>query len=137
LPKTLNFHISLLSPTYSICPEHGYLNGEETSCHICGAETEVYSRITGYYRPLKNWNDGKQKEFKDRKEYVINTSDIIENAIKEAKQQIKSNETAKEDAHLMLFTTESCPNCTMIKQFLEKENIKYDIVAADKECRAN
>ncbi len=121
-----------LSPTYSICPEHGYLNGEEATCHICGAETEVYSRITGYYRPLKNWNDGKQKEFKDRKEYVINTTDIIENAIREAKQNIKSNSCgSKEDAHLMLFTTENCPNCKMIKQFLEKENIKYEIVLAD------
>jgi ribonucleoside-triphosphate reductase len=121
-----------LSPTYSICPEHGYLNGEKATCHICGAETEVYSRITGYYRPLKNWNDGKQKEFKDRKEYVINTTDIIENAIREAKQNIKSNSCgSKEDAHLMLFTTENCPNCKMIKQLLEKENIKYEIVAAD------
>ncbi len=65
-----------LSPTYSICNEHGYLNGEQTTCPYCGAETEVWSRITGYYRPVKNWNDGKVQEFAQRKEYVVETSDI-------------------------------------------------------------
>lgn len=60
-----------ISPTYSICSIHGYINGEEFTCPNCGKETEVYSRITGYYRPLKNWNDGKQQEYKDRKEYII------------------------------------------------------------------
>lgn len=60
-----------ISPTYSICKTHGYINGENIFCPTCGNETEVYSRITGYYRPCKNWNDGKQQEFKDRKEYSI------------------------------------------------------------------
>ena len=60
-----------LSPTYSICADHGYLAGEQTECPICGKKTEVYSRITGYYRPVQNWNDGKAQEFKDRKNYKI------------------------------------------------------------------
>jgi anaerobic ribonucleoside-triphosphate reductase len=60
-----------LSPTYSVCKEHGYLAGEQTVCPLCGKDTEVYSRITGYYRPIKNWNDGKLQEFKDRREYVV------------------------------------------------------------------
>ncbi len=58
-----------ISPTYSVCSEHGYLTGEVYKCPYCGKETEVYSRITGYYRPVKNWNDGKQEEFKDRLPY--------------------------------------------------------------------
>ena len=60
-----------LSPTYSICKEHGYLAGEQYKCPHCGATTEVYSRITGYYRPVQNWNDGKSEEFKERKVYKI------------------------------------------------------------------
>ena len=58
-----------LTPTYSICEDHGYLNGELYQCPSCGKETEVYSRITGYYRPVKHWNDGKVQEFEDRKTY--------------------------------------------------------------------
>lgn len=60
-----------MSPTYSVCPDHGYLPGEQMKCPTCGRETEVYSRITGYYRPLKNWNDGKQQEYKERREYAV------------------------------------------------------------------
>lgn len=58
-----------MSPTYSICQEHGYLDGEQYECPICGKKTEVYSRITGYYRPVQNWNDGKVQEYKNRKLY--------------------------------------------------------------------
>ncbi len=60
-----------MSPTYSICKDHGYLSGEQYTCPICGAATEVYSRITGYYRPVKNWNDGKAQEFKERRVYDV------------------------------------------------------------------
>lgn len=60
-----------MSPTYSICKEHGYLPGEQYACPECGTKTEVYSRITGYYRPVQNWNDGKSEEFKARKVYKI------------------------------------------------------------------
>ena len=58
-----------ISPSYSVCPEHGYLNGEQSICSFCGKPTEVYSRITGYYRPVQNWNEGKVQEFKDRLVY--------------------------------------------------------------------
>ena len=58
-----------LSPTYSVCKNHGYITGEVYTCPHCGEATEVNSRITGYYRPVQNWNDGKAQEFKDRKEY--------------------------------------------------------------------
>lgn len=120
-----------LSPTYSVCAEHGYIPGEVAACDKCGNETEVYSRITGYYRPLKNWNDGKQEEYKDRTEYVINEADFIQHAINQAKQEIKS--AASKNAQLKLFTTDTCPNCVMIKQYLEKHNVSYDIIIADKE----
>ena len=68
-----------ISPTYSVCKEHGYLSGEQTVCSICGRKTEVYSRITGYYRPISNWNDGKTQEYKDRKEYadILNEREAI------------------------------------------------------------
>lgn len=78
-----------LSPTYSICKNHGYLAGEVKSCPVCGEDTEIYSRITGYYRPVQNWNDGKVQEFKDRRTYNV-------------------NKTQKE---LILITTNTCPNC--------------------------
>ena len=65
-----------ISPTYSICKNHGYLNGEVDVCPDCGEETEVYSRITGYYRPIQYWNDGKVQEFKDRQVYTIGHNDI-------------------------------------------------------------
>ncbi|MBQ9360171.1 MAG: ribonucleoside triphosphate reductase [Lachnospiraceae bacterium] len=60
-----------ITPTYSVCPEHGYLAGEVKTCPKCGKQTEVYSRITGYYRPVQNWNDGKIQEFADRKTYEV------------------------------------------------------------------
>ena len=60
-----------MSPTYSVCQNHGYIKGEVYKCPTCGCDTEVYSRITGYYRPVKNWNDGKTKEFEMRKEYSL------------------------------------------------------------------
>ena len=63
-----------MSPTYSVCRDHGYLTGEQFTCPTCGKPTEVYSRITGYYRPVQNWNDGKAQEYKDRKVYNIGHS---------------------------------------------------------------
>ena len=65
-----------MSPTYSICRDHGYIVGEAHKCPQCGAATEVYSRITGYYRPVQNWNDGKTQEFKDRVVYDIMKSKL-------------------------------------------------------------
>ena len=65
-----------MSPTYSVCKDHGYLTGEQFTCPICGQKTEVYSRITGYYRPVQNWNDGKAQEYKDRLVYNIGHSHL-------------------------------------------------------------
>ncbi|NJP41580.1 ribonucleoside triphosphate reductase [Oscillospiraceae bacterium HV4-5-C5C] len=65
-----------LSPTYSVCSTHGYLSGEHWTCPHCGKPAEVYSRITGYYRPVKNWNDGKLQEFKDRQLYEVQTDSL-------------------------------------------------------------
>ncbi len=65
-----------MSPTYSVCKDHGYLTGEQFTCPHCGAKTEVYSRITGYYRPVQNWNDGKAQEYKDRLVYNIGHSKL-------------------------------------------------------------
>ena len=62
-----------LTPTFSICPVHGYLAGEQPICPKCVVEqkTEVYSRVVGYIRPVQQWNKGKQAEFKDRTEFVL------------------------------------------------------------------
>ena len=82
-----------LSPIYSVCKEHGYITGEVKKCPTCGAETEIYSRITGYYRPVKNWNDGKAQEYLDRKSYDIGTSCMKS---KDEKETEKVSEQAKE-----------------------------------------
>ena len=60
-----------LSPTFSVCPSHGYLNGEQDKCPICGEETEIYARVVGYLRPVKQWNNGKQAEFGMRKAFKV------------------------------------------------------------------
>ena len=60
-----------ISPTFSVCPSHGYLNGQQETCEICGEETEVYSRVVGYLRPIKQWNNGKQAEFQLRKTFDV------------------------------------------------------------------
>lgn len=60
-----------LTPTFSVCPAHGYLKGEQETCHICHGETEIYSRVVGYLRPVKQWNNGKQAEFSLRKMYKV------------------------------------------------------------------
>jgi anaerobic ribonucleoside-triphosphate reductase len=59
-----------ITPTFSICPEHGYIAGEHPACPTCGSPAEVYSRIVGYLRPVEQWNDGKRAEFADRKTFA-------------------------------------------------------------------
>ena len=68
-----NYHLPYFTftPTFSVCPVHGYLNGEHKTCQKCGAECEVYSRVVGYLRPLQQWNRGKQEEFKMRKMFKV------------------------------------------------------------------
>ncbi len=119
-----------ISPTYSICKEHGYISGEVYECPECGAKTEVYSRITGYYRPIANWNDGKTQEFADRKTYDIENSHI------EGHSHIKKAQECEDDVkcnskELLLFTTKTCPNCKMAKMLLDKAGIKYTVIDAE------
>ena len=119
-----------MSPTYSICKNHGYLSGEQFKCPYCGEEAEVYSRITGYYRPVKNWNDGKTQEFKERKVYDITNSHM------RPRTQAAAEEAAKaavddSETKTLLFTTKTCPNCRVATNSLEKAHIPYELVDAE------
>ena len=123
-----------LSPTYSICIDHGYLTGEQYTCPICGKKTEVNSRITGYYRPVQNWNDGKAQEFKQRKEYVIATSKLRHQGVIQHASDcppVTEEKIAEVSNELKLFTTKTCPNCKIAKQMLEKAGISYENLYAD------
>ncbi len=119
-----------LSPTYSVCKNHGYITGEHYTCPECGEVTEVYSRITGYYRPVQNWNDGKSQEYKNRKVYDIAASKMIKEVSVEATENIANEETCVEDA-AYLFTTATCPNCKIACSFLDKANFKYEKLLAN------
>ncbi len=116
-----------LSPTYSVCADHGYLSGEQYTCPVCGRKTEVYSRITGYYRPVQNWNDGKTQEFKDRKTYTPQACGFA--ATQEAATPDAVPAAAvkpeTESAEYYLFVTSTCPNCRIVKPMLEKAGIAY------------
>ncbi len=129
-----NYHIPYytMSPTYSICKDHGYLDGEQAVCPHCGQKTEVYSRITGYYRPIQNWNDGKTEEYKARKEYDIGNSKLthgIASNLKEA-PEVKIQPILNEK---LLFATKTCPNCKMAKMLLDKAGIKYTVIDAEED----
>lgn len=127
-----------LSPTYSICKEHGYLSGEQKICPKCGKTTEVYSRITGYYRPVQNWNDGKLQEYANRTEYQIGNS-VIKGEHLKAKPayEIKAaalsasmiSQREEEKNIKFLFTTKTCPNCKLAKEYLK--DVDYTIVDAE------
>jgi ribonucleoside-triphosphate reductase len=121
-----------MSPTYSVCAEHGYLVGEQSVCPHCGKKTEIYSRITGYYRPVQNWNDGKAQEFKDRKTYVPETSVLRREAPKvpEAAPQPEAA-PAQSAQKLVLFSRVTCPNCKVAESLLNKAGIAYEKLIAD------
>ncbi|MCR4615189.1 MAG: ribonucleoside triphosphate reductase [Clostridiales bacterium] len=117
-----------ISPTYSVCKNHGYIVGEHFSCPECGEPTEVYSRITGYYRPVQNWNDGKAQEYKDRVLYdVINKTDIKSTVKAEQAAEEKSCEPCANNTTI-LFATKTCPNCKVAAAMLDKAGIAYDKV---------
>ena len=113
-----------ISPTYSVCVDHGYLPGEQYTCPHCGKKTEVYSRITGYYRPVQNWNDGKSQEFQDRKTYRPDISCPPDKA-----QPQKARKALADK--LYLFTTKTCPNCRIVKPMLERAGISYEVMDAE------
>jgi ribonucleoside-triphosphate reductase len=148
-----------LSPTYSVCHEHGYLNGEHKKCPFCGKETEVYSRITGYYRPVKNWNDGKAAEYKNRRTYEVESEkkegsertyrDTVGEALKEnvsrnfvrvkpvviRPEDLREPEIAlKKESHsdrMILLSTKTCPNCNTAKRMLEGAGMQFDVMYAE------
>jgi len=148
-----------MSPTYSVCRDHGYLTGEQTVCPICGQKTEVYSRITGYYRPVQNWNDGKAQEYKDRRTYNIGRSVLRHtgpnpapvdtpvarpaaesggqyiNKIHEAIDTIDHDMPAAKAAgsSIFLFKTPTCPNCKAAGAMLDKAGVDYTVLNANEE----
>lgn len=127
-----NYHIPYytMSPTYSVCKEHGYISGEEYTCPKCGAKTEVYSRITGYYRPIQNWNDGKSEEFKNRKVYHPETS-VLHPHTEHTEEECKCENQPQNLNKTLLFATKTCPNCKMAKMLLDKAGIAYEVVDAE------
>ena len=122
-----------MSPTYSVCRTHGYIAGEKYTCPECGADTEVYSRITGYYRPVKNWNDGKAAEFKKRTEYDIKKSmdNFQGRMVKEEAPAQEACACESEGGKLILFATKTCPNCKMACMFLDKAGLAYEKLYAE------
>ena len=120
-----------ISPTYSVCKNHGYIAGEAFSCPHCGEEAEVYSRITGYYRPVKNWNDGKAQEYKDRKVYDVANSQLKRSGVKTAENiEDCTCESDIGDA-VYLFTTATCPNCKIACSILDKQGFAYEKILAN------
>ena len=121
-----------MSPTYSICQEHGYLIGEHPTCPVCGKTCEVWSRITGYYRPVQNWNDGKVQEFQDRKEYQPQNSKLEGRRLCDREEAVAApvEEVPAQEAKLLLFTTKTCPNCKIAKAELDKANLPYEVLDA-------
>ena len=127
-----------LSPTYSVCKTHGYLTGEHFTCPICGEKAEVYSRITGYYRPVQNWNAGKTQEFKERREYVIANSLLkhvgpvpLERKMEDKPQQDEPK--AEQIGDPILFIAPTCPNCKIAMGFMDKLGFSYRKVLATEE----
>ncbi len=113
-----------MSPTYAVCRNHGYIVGEQYTCPECGEKTEVYSRITGYYRPVQNWNDGKTQEFKERKVYDIANSKLTHDGPKEEAATDNTQKTDSNDG-IYFFTKKNCPNCKAAKPLLAKAGIEY------------
>lgn len=130
-----------LSPTYSICRSHGYLVGEQPECPICHKKTEVWSRITGYYRPISNWNDGKVKEFEMRKEYEPEHShfahteaglrrDLDEESGAVNNSTLAPSKRGLEDG-VYFFGTKTCPKCATAKELFKDAGIEYKYMDAE------
>ena len=130
-----------MSPTYSVCKDHGYLTGEHFTCPICGKKAEVYSRITGYYRPVQNWNDGKAQEYKDRLVYDIENSHLTHmGPVREGQKPERPVFTpespesgADTEARILLFKTPTCPNCKAAGAILDKAGVSYTLLNAEEE----
>ena len=125
-----------LSPTYSVCKDHGYLAGEQFTCPKCGGRTEVYSRITGYYRPVQNWNDGKAQEFKDRKVYDVAHSTLKRSHALHAESAAGTACAAPALHGPVLFTRSGCPNCKTSKLMLDKAGVRYSVIDAEQDAES-
>ncbi|MDO4974113.1 MAG: ribonucleoside triphosphate reductase [Eubacteriales bacterium] len=124
-----------ISPTYSVCPEHGYLTGEQFVCPRCGKKAEVYSRITGYYRPVQNWNAGKTQEYKERREYNIANSVLTHKGPVEVSVPVSEAPSAAPEVpasrdKAILFATPTCPNCRIACSYLDKAGFAYEKLMA-------
>ena len=125
-----------MSPTYSVCAQHGYITGEHYTCPTCGKKTEVYSRITGYYRPVQNWNDGKSQEFKDRKVYDVENS-VLKGTVKEAAPVAEEAPVCEAPAgkevsgKAILFSRVTCPNCRVAEGLLNKAGVAFEKLIAE------
>ena len=122
-----------MSPTYSICPQHGYLSGEHETCPLCDSVCEVWSRITGYYRPVQNWNDGKVQEYADRKEYEPENSVLEGRRLADREGGVtapaaEAPAAPQQEDGLFLFTTTTCPNCKIAKNELDKAGLTYEVM---------
>ncbi len=132
-----------MSPTYSVCRNHGYLVGEVYTCPHCGEKTEVYSRITGYYRPVQNWNDGKAQEFEDRVEYNIAASRLTHEgpAAPEKEETITNAAVSKADEKTetsaaadtasgvpTMYVKDHCPKCKGAEQRFRLAGLEYNEV---------
>ena len=123
-----------MSPTYSVCEQHGYINGEHFKCPHCGRETEVYSRITGYYRPVKNWNDGKTSEFYNRKTYAADKSDHkyeINTDTSAAISEVNDDTRKNEIEEIKILSTKTCPKCVTVKKLMNSKGIEYESLFAE------
>ncbi len=126
-----------LSPTYSVCKNHGYLSGEVSVCPECGERTEIYSRITGYYRPVQNWNEGKAQEFKDRKVYDIGHSHLTHQGVLHPDVKAEQPDAPAEEpagnacGTVKLFATRTCPNCKQAEKLLTEAGIPFTRLLAE------
>ena len=129
-----------LSPTYSVCRNHGYLPGEQFKCPECGSEAEVYSRITGDYRPVQNWNSGKAQEYKERRVYdpaasALHTNQVAAEAVHEMQEGCCCGH--HQTGHrVILFATKTCPNCKIAAAKLDKAGLAYEKIYADENPEA-
>ena len=131
-----------LSPTYSVCKNHGYLQGEQKVCPDCNSSTEVYSRITGYYRPVGNWNTGKAQEYKERKEYVVDEAALNRDLGRAPAAECACSEKKAEKSVLTdgsyLFVSATCPNCKIAHTMLDKAGYQYkELLATENAELAN
>ena len=129
-----------ITPTFSVCWDHGYLNGEHFNCPECGRDSEVYTRIVGYYRSVTNWNLGKKSEYKERKEFDVHeekSPKIIEIVPQKESEAASSTGfsipaiNANGGVHAYkLFYSESCPSCPAVKDYVSNLKIVGEMVNA-------